>query len=454
MNNGVIWSKAQQTFVPISSIPVYAKLQQERFEQSRALETHNFQLQNLTLTAFEEPHFLDFHNNNTKISGLYGAVWNLLSESLNFTLQPVRVNVNSLGAPDRNSSVLTFKTGLLGIISRNETVIIPKIEMYEPRLAACDFVMPFWLNRFYLYTRSTIVHDDTWMVKIFSWQVWVTVLLMHVLLSVCIFLAENILIRTYGTKWNYRPFRDFLFYSYRNLCNQSIIPDYFGRSKMLEVSSGLFSYVMYTAYSALLFTYITRRVSIPPFDSLDSLTTKTNYKIVTLKGSVGDIAFSKVNFSSTFVQIRTSERLAIASTTKEMHTLVCSSQNEKYAIYQGQDEYLTTGSIICYLMPIGEACSSIWMGSGIVKNFKYKRTMDLGILKLREVGLLRAIGNHWRDQKATFNFEDIQYQIEMQQVSLVIALACIGAFQIIFIMMMNVWCKERRKGESLLAQVE
>lgn len=51
--NGVIWSKTQKTFVPISSVPVFAMMQQERLKQSRALETHNFQLQNLTLTSFQ-----------------------------------------------------------------------------------------------------------------------------------------------------------------------------------------------------------------------------------------------------------------------------------------------------------------------------------------------------------------------------------------------------------------
>lgn len=51
--NGVIWNKVQKIFVPISSIPEYAMMQQERFKQNRALENHNFQLQNLTLTSFE-----------------------------------------------------------------------------------------------------------------------------------------------------------------------------------------------------------------------------------------------------------------------------------------------------------------------------------------------------------------------------------------------------------------
>lgn len=51
--NGVIWNKMQGTFVPISSIPVYAMMQRERFKQSREQETQNLQLQNLTLTYFQ-----------------------------------------------------------------------------------------------------------------------------------------------------------------------------------------------------------------------------------------------------------------------------------------------------------------------------------------------------------------------------------------------------------------
>jgi len=44
------------------------------------------------------------------------------------------------------------------------------------------------------------------------------------------------------------------------------------------------------AFGALLFTYITKSVYIPPFDSLESLV-NTHYDIATLKNSVGDILF-------------------------------------------------------------------------------------------------------------------------------------------------------------------
>jgi len=60
-------------------------------------------------------------------------------------LQPVRTNVHSMGTLEKNN---TYAQGLLGILSRNETIAIPKIETYTSRLLATDFTMPLWMNRY------------------------------------------------------------------------------------------------------------------------------------------------------------------------------------------------------------------------------------------------------------------------------------------------------------------
>lgn len=61
-----------------------------------------------------------------------------------FRLQPVKVNVDGMGMPEKDS---TYKYGLLGIISRNETIAIPKVETFSRRLVVIDFSIPFWINR-------------------------------------------------------------------------------------------------------------------------------------------------------------------------------------------------------------------------------------------------------------------------------------------------------------------
>lgn len=62
-----------------------------------------------------------------------------------FRLQPVRVNVDGMGVPEDDG---TYKKGLLGIITRNETIAIPKIDTFVERIMALDFTVPFGINRY------------------------------------------------------------------------------------------------------------------------------------------------------------------------------------------------------------------------------------------------------------------------------------------------------------------
>lgn len=60
-------------------------------------------------------------------------------------MQPVRVNVDGMGIPEDDG---TYKKGLLGIISRNETIAIPKTDTFIERITALDFTVPFGINRY------------------------------------------------------------------------------------------------------------------------------------------------------------------------------------------------------------------------------------------------------------------------------------------------------------------
>ncbi|XP_011705679.1 PREDICTED: uncharacterized protein LOC105460889 [Wasmannia auropunctata] len=429
--NGVIWSKTQKTFVPISSVPAFAEMQQERLRQSRALETHNFQLQNLTLTSFQEPRFFEFYDNDTKVTGLCGELWNLLSENLNFTLQPIRSNESSLGA-SQNKTI--FVRGLLGVITRNETFAIPKVETYSLRLLATDFTMPLWMNKNRLYIQQEIIHDSTWMAKVFSWKIWCFMLVMYLVLSVCSFWSQIIFERI-GNNCRHSSIGEHIFYNFGMICNQSYIPDnLIGRSKIIEVSLGLFCSIMSMSFGALLFLFIAKRINIlPPFNNLDSMLADSIYNVVSLKGSVGHIAItaSPENF---FIRVRTARRFVIASTVEEMFQLACrKGKKKKYTILQGEDEYKTRGQIKCYMTPIGESYLRMWIASGIVKNCKYKRSIDLGILKLKEVGLWKALTERWMAQKRERHENMTMEPIEMDQVILIILIMCCGTIMAIII---------------------
>ncbi|XP_070516674.1 glutamate receptor 1-like isoform X2 [Cardiocondyla obscurior] len=429
--NGVIWNKLQKAFVPISSVPEFAMVQKERLKQSRALEIHNFQLWNLTLTSFEEPGFLEFYDNDRKVTGLCGDLWNLLSEKLNFTLQPVRSNVSSLGASEKNQTV--FIQGLLGIISRNETVAIPKVETYNARRIAADFTTPLWMNSHRLFIKSEVTYDVTWMTKVFAWEIWCFIFVMYLLLSICSFWSQSILSRIENTTKR-STMCDHIFYNFGMICNQSHIPDVLiGRSKILETSLGLFCSILSMSFGALLFIYITKRVIVtPPFDSIDSLLSDTSYKIVAVKGSIQDIAF-KVSQTLSFRKLRASKRTVIVPTIEEMFKLACAQGRVKYTPFYGEDEYKVIYPVECRLNPVGQSYFKIWIASGIVRNFKYKRTIDLGILRLKEIGLWDELMDRWLTKKVEHNKAQPE-AIGINQISLVILMMCCGMIAALIIL--------------------
>jgi len=61
-----------------------------------------------------------------------------------------------------------------------------------------------------------------------------------------------------------------------------------------------------------------------------------------------------------------------------MFELACMNGKGKYTILQGEDDYKARSQIGCHMIPIGKSYFKIWVASGIVKNFKYKKTIDLG----------------------------------------------------------------------------
>ncbi|XP_071625817.1 uncharacterized protein [Temnothorax longispinosus] len=443
--NGVIWSKTQKTFVPISSVPIFAMLQQERLKQSRALETHNFQLRNLTLTSFQERRFFEFYDNDMKVTGFCGELWTLLSEKLNFTLQPVRSNETSLmGVSSKNEPIL--ERGLLGVIMRNETIAIPKIEINNFRHQAADFTMPLWMNSHRLYIQNEIVHDSTWMARVFSWKIWCCILVMCLLLSVCSFWSQIILARI-GNNCRRSTISDHIFYTFGMICNQSNIPDVLvGRSRILEASLGLFCSILSMAFGALLYIYIAKRINvIPPFNNLESLLTDTSYDVVTLKGTTGDIAL-QVSTREPYILVRTAERVVVASTDEEMFKLACIQGKRKYTVFLGENEYKAKGKFGCEVIPVGQSYLKMWVASGIAKNFKYKRTIDLGILRLKEVGLWSVLIDRWWTEESEHRYNAKVKTIKIEQVSLIILIMCCGMITSFIILLIEkiVYAYQRR----------
>lgn len=62
--------------------------------------------------------------------------------------------MNGLGVPNKNDTY----DGLLAIIGRNETIAIPKVETFSPRLAVTRFTLPYGINGYLCHYFSISDH--------------------------------------------------------------------------------------------------------------------------------------------------------------------------------------------------------------------------------------------------------------------------------------------------------
>ncbi|XP_039307520.1 uncharacterized protein LOC120358214 [Solenopsis invicta] len=130
-------------------------------------------------------------------------------------------------------------------------------------------------------------------------------------------------------------------------------------------------------FGIFLFVHISKSIFVPPFDSFSSLVANTKYDVITLKNTTPATIFMR-SMKDPIPEARKMKRLSIASTIEDIHKMACFSKKKKYAIFQSDKMYKVNGDILCRLINIGDSFSKAGVVSGIVRNFKYKRTIDLG----------------------------------------------------------------------------
>ena len=79
------WNKNLKVFESIPGGAYHEEKKQDLALSSRREETHNFNGEPLHLTYYEELGFCHFYENDTKITGILGDLWNYLAKELNFT---------------------------------------------------------------------------------------------------------------------------------------------------------------------------------------------------------------------------------------------------------------------------------------------------------------------------------------------------------------------------------
>ncbi|KAL2737687.1 GRIA1 protein [Vespula squamosa] len=292
------------------------------------------------------------------------------------------------------------------------------MEVYSSRFVATTFTPALWTTPQRLFVRLSYTHDQNWMLYLFSWKVWYSILMMYLILTIFSHISQIIFCYYVERIKQKAYFVDHCFYNFAMLCKQGCIPKEFeGRSRILELSLALFSSLIHIAFSALIFTYMTHKVYIKPFENLEYLKNHTNYKIVTVNGSIPYLAFIRGN--PVLKELFENKRLVIAKTENEMYKKACSNE---YTMFYSEDVYNAKGEYICKLKAIGQSYYETWIASAISKKFKYKRTIDIGIIRLHEIGLIAKL----KKQMESNFMKNTELQkpspIEMNQVSLIFSM--------------------------------
>ncbi|XP_012145391.1 uncharacterized protein LOC105663067 [Megachile rotundata] len=396
--NGVIWNKQSGNFVPIFSIPSFAAMRDEIFKKSLEKETHNFQGEIVRFSYYEIINMVKSEANGTKVTGVIGEVWNTLSDYLNFTLKPILSEYQTLGAPLPNGS---YDNGLLKTIQLNKTDVIARVEArHSSRLKATQFSLPLWKTQYRLYIRRQLKFRSDWMLKLFSRKVWYSILWMYLLLTVCSYVSQKA-----GIVLSRRDLivdlKDHLFYNFGTIIGQIHPWECVSKSaRIVNLWMTIFSFFIKTAYNALILNYIWSTTVTIPFDDLHSLVQDTSYNVLTLSGSLPNILFQE-NLSD-HVEVLEHNRHFEAATMEDLFKLGC-SREKRWAIYLAADMKKASGLMICRLNPVGKSLFHSYIVSGISWNFEYKRTIDRGILKLHETGIMKMLQHRWLESK---NVED------------------------------------------------
>ncbi|XP_011069076.1 PREDICTED: uncharacterized protein LOC105154957 [Acromyrmex echinatior] len=382
--NGIIWHKQQQEFVQLFSIPQFAALHKENLAKRQAvIEKLDMSGEVVKAVYYEEMNMVMFKDNDTKIDGIFGQLWYLLEDYLNFTFIPIKSTDRNFGELLENGS----HSGLLGMLERNEAQVIMRSTFYLARMNAVDYITPPWKSTYYIYVHPKWLYDNTWKVSIGK--------------------TKHKRKGSVGFSLG-----DHFFYSFTIMSARGYIPNvFYSKFKILTLSKTIFAWLTLLAFSSHLIYRMTYREQMLSFQDIDSLFNNTKYILLVYRGS----SFaSSLNFTyGDLVGEYPSARMSFIDIAEDMYSTICSNLTE-YAIFDGDDRFMAL-SRKCQLRATSKA-NTTWITIAFQKNYRYRKNFEYAITKFREVGLLDDLKNTWFNGKLEEIDQEIFNPIDFHQV--------------------------------------
>ncbi|KYM88788.1 hypothetical protein ALC53_02553 [Atta colombica] len=367
--NGIIWHKQQQEFVQLFSIPQFAALQKENLaKRQTVIEKLDMSGEVVKAVYYEEMNMVMFKDNDTKIDGIFGQLWYLLEDYLNFTFIPIKSIDRNFGELLENGN----HSGLLGMLERNEAQVIMRSTFYFSRMNAVDYITPAWKSTYYIYVHPKWLYDNTWVFTLFSWQTWLYIIFLFIILS-CVgyFLQKVSMSKSKHKRKDSVGFSlgDHFFYSFTIMSARGYIPNaFYNKFKILTLSKTLFAWLTLLAFSSHLIYRMTYREQMLSFEDIDSLFNNTKYFLLVYRGS----SFA----SSNLVGENPSARMNFIDIAEDMYSIICSNLT-RYAIFDGDDRFMAL-SRKCQLRATSKA-NTTWITIAFQKNYRYKKNFEYAL---------------------------------------------------------------------------
>ncbi|PSN40520.1 Ionotropic receptor 157 [Blattella germanica] len=341
-----------------------------------------------------------------KFGGYNYQIWKTLQNELNFTSNLHRVTEGGFGVRNATGSW----NGVTGLLQRKDVhVSFITLVMSKSRLATFDYFIPVIRTRDVIYLKRPEAEEYMLeqVLKPLSGHLWIGVGLVMILISILLTITwlTSGRICYQNTKAKY-SLSDSIFCVFGIFCQAGAedVPNVWS-IRLVIISACVIGYIVYLAYSAMLFSFLAVRKYEMPFNNLKELIDDGRYKLGLIENTADFLFFKETNDPLLKEAYR---KLVLAepnhpTSAQEGLRRICDQKRFAHMVLKVNERHLSADlDLRCSYVTLPRFSFSISLGFGCTKNSPLKRVFNYYILKMSENGLLKI----YDDRLVPLKFRD------------------------------------------------
>ncbi|PSN40509.1 Ionotropic receptor 159 [Blattella germanica] len=341
-----------------------------------------------------------------KFAGYNYQIWKTLQNELNFTSNLHRVTEGGFGVRNATGSW----NGVTGLLQRKDVdVSFLTLVMSKSRLSTLDYFTPVIRTRDVIYLKRPEGEGQMFeqVLKPLSGHLWIGVglfmILISILLTITWLTSERICYQNTKAKYS---LIDSIFCVFGIFCQAGAedVPNVWS-IRLVIINASVIGYIVYLAYSAMLFSFLAVRKYEMPFHNLKELINDGRYKLGLIANSADFLFFTETNDPLLEEAYR---KLVLAepnhpTSAQEGLRRICDQKRFAHMVLTVNERHLSADlGLRCSYVTLPHFSFSISLGFGCTKNSPLKRVLNYYILKMSESGLLKI----YDDRLVPLKFRD------------------------------------------------